>query len=66
MGETADQIVSDIERTREELKFNLQELEARAKAAADWHTHFERHTGAMVVAAAMGGALLALLLGGKR
>ena len=66
MGETADQIVSDIERTRDELKSNLQELEYRAKAAADWHTHYYKHTGAMVAAAAIGGGLLALLLGGRR
>ncbi len=63
MGETTDQIVNDIDHTREHLKSNLQELEERAKAAADWRSHFRKHPGPMVLAALVGGALLSSMLG---
>ena len=61
MGQTLDSIVSEIDRTREELKANLQELEARAKEVTDWRQQFRKHPGRMFGAAAIGGALLALM-----
>jgi len=63
MGETTDQIASDIEQTREHLKSNLQELETRVKNAVDWRGQFRKHPGAMTLAAFAGGALLSLLIG---
>jgi hypothetical protein len=63
MGQTPDQIVSDIDRTRENLRSNLQELETRAKEAADWRVQFRRHPERMALAALAGGALLSLLIG---
>jgi hypothetical protein len=59
MGKTADQIVSDIDLTREELKSNLEELETRMKSVTDWRTQFERHPGATLLTAAAVGFLLA-------
>lgn len=63
MGETSDQIVSEIDRTREELRSNFEELESRAKDVTDWRTQFRRHPGAMMVGALVGGMLLSMLLG---
>jgi hypothetical protein len=63
MGKTADQIVSDIDLTREELKSNLEELETRMKSVTDWRTQFERHPGKMAAAALVGGVLLSMMLG---
>ena len=62
MGQTTDQIETDIDRTREELRSNLEELETRAKAVADWRSQFENHPGAMIVAALVSGALLSSLM----
>ncbi len=63
MGQTPDQIVSEIDRTRESLRSNLLELETRAKEATDWRAQFRRHPEGMTLAALAGGALLSLLLG---
>ncbi len=63
MGQTTDQIESDIDQARAELKSNLEELETRAKSAADWRSQFRRHPGPMVVAAMVGGVLLSAMLG---
>lgn len=63
MGETTDEIATDIDQTREDLKLNLEELEMRAKAAADWRSHFRKHPGPMVLAALVGGALLSAMIG---
>jgi hypothetical protein len=63
MGKTADQIANDIDRTRQDLKSNLEELETRVRAAADWRDHFRRHPGAMAMAALVGGALLSSMIG---
>ena len=65
MGQTTDQIASEIHRTSDELKANLEELEARVKSAADWRAHFHKHPGPMAVAALVGGALISLMLGGR-
>ena len=63
MGQTSDQLAAEIDQTREDLRANFEELEARARDAADWRTHFRRHPEKMVAAALMGGVLLSLLLG---
>jgi hypothetical protein len=63
MGQTSDQIESEIERSREDLRANIEELEARVRNLTDWRKHFREHTGAMVVAAMVGGLLLSLLIG---
>lgn len=63
MGQTSDEIVSDIDLTREELRSNLEELETRAKDAADWRSHFRKHPGPMLAAALLGGAFLYALIG---
>ena len=62
MAQTPDEIVTQIDRTREDLKSNLQELESRAREAADWRSQFRKHPGGMLVAAVLGGALVALSL----
>jgi hypothetical protein len=63
MGQTSDQLVSEIDQTRENLRANFEELEMRAKDAADWRTHFRRHPDKMVLGAVLGGVLLSMLLG---
>jgi hypothetical protein len=63
MGQTADEIVNDIDRTRESLRANLEELESRAKEAADWRHHYRKHPGAMIAAAVLGGVVLSALFG---
>jgi hypothetical protein len=62
MGQTTDQIATDIARTRGDLKSNLEELETRVKDAADWRSQFRKHPGAMITAALVGGALLSGLI----
>jgi hypothetical protein len=63
MGKTTDEIVTDIDQTREELKSNLEELETRVKAVADWRVQVGRHPAAMIAAALLGGVLLSTLVG---
>jgi ElaB/YqjD/DUF883 family membrane-anchored ribosome-binding protein len=66
MGKTSDQINDDIEETRETLKSNLEELEARVKSATDWRRYVKRHPKAMVAAALASGVLLSTLIGKSR
>ena len=63
MGQTTDQIASDIHRKRADLKSNLEELETRLKTVTDWREQFRRRPGAMMVAALVGGVLLSSMLG---
>lgn len=63
MGQTTDQIATDIARTRDDLMSNLEELETRMKAVADWRGQFRRHPGAMIAVALVGGALLSAMIG---
>jgi hypothetical protein len=63
MGQTTDQITSEIHRASDELKSNLEELETRVKNAADWRAQFNKHPGPMTVAALVGGALISLVVG---
>ena len=65
MGQTTDQIATDIDQSREQLKSNLQELETRVKSAADWRSQFQKHPGRMVMAALVGGALLSSIFGAR-
>jgi len=63
MGQTTDQIASDIAQTRADLKSNLEELETRVKAVTNWRSQFRKHPGPMILAALIGGALLSLMIG---
>ena len=63
MGESSDQIATHIDQTREDLRFNLEELETRMKAVTDWRGHFRRHPGPMVIAALSAGVLLSAFIG---
>lgn len=62
MGQTTDEIESQIENEREDLKSNLEELESRVKSVADWRHYYRKHTGLMLGAACVGGVLLTTLL----
>ena len=66
MGQTTQQIESQIEDRREDLKANLQELETRVKSATDWRHQFQEHPGAMIAAAVGGGMLLSMMFGKRR
>jgi hypothetical protein len=61
MGQTTDQIETDIQHTREDLRSNLQELEQKVKSVTDWKEQFQNHPGTMVAAAFGAGALVATL-----
>src|SRR5689334_1411262 len=66
MDKTARQIETHIERTRDELGSNLQELEYRVRAATDWKQQFQKHPMTMIGAAFGGGVLLAAMLSNGR
>ena len=61
MGQTTDQIETDIKHTREDLRSNLQELEQKVKSVTDWKQQFQNHPGTMAAAAFGAGALVATL-----
>lgn len=65
MGETTQQIKAHISDTREDLGANLQELEQKVKAAADWKHHFQTKPMTMLGVAFGGGILLATMMGGR-
>jgi Protein of unknown function (DUF3618) len=60
MDQTADQIEEQIDRTRDRLGSNLDELKAKFESAIDWREHLRAHPRALVGAAFVGGALLAM------
>jgi hypothetical protein len=66
MGQTKEQIEREIERARGNLGSNLDALENKVKAVADWKEQFREHPTAMMGIAFGGGVLLAALVGGKR
>ena len=67
MGQTANQIETHIERTRNNLGSNLHELEYKIKSATDWKHHFQNSPMTMLGVAFGGGVFLATVLsGGKR
>jgi hypothetical protein len=51
MGQTSDDIRYDVERARERLGANLNELEYRIKSELDWRVQFRRHPWAFLGAA---------------
>ncbi len=65
-GQTANQIETHIERTRDNLGSNIHELEYRVKSATDWKHYFQNSPMAMMGAAFGGGILLAKMLGGGK
>ena len=65
MGETTNQIESQIESARDNLGSNLNELERKVKSATDWKQHFEAHPVTMLAVAFGGGIVLAMTMGGR-
>ena len=65
MGETTGQIESYIDSKRDDLGFNLKELEGKVKTIADWRQQFQRSPMTAVAIAFGGGIVLASMLGGK-
>lgn len=63
MGQTTEQIESEIDTSRRDLKSNLRELERRVRSATDWRGHFRKHTGVAMALAFGGGILLSAMLG---
>jgi uncharacterized protein involved in cysteine biosynthesis len=63
MGKTTDEIVTDIDQTRQELQSNIEELETRMKEITDWRSWVQRHPVPMIVLAMVGGVLLSSLAG---
>jgi hypothetical protein len=61
MGETARQIETRIEQTREDLGSNLRELESRVKSATDWREHFRSNPLLWAGVAFGGGVFLGTL-----
>ena len=66
MGERADQIEREINRTRDDLSGNFHELEQRVKTTFDWRSQFEERPGTMMAIAFGGGVLLSALLPTRR
>ncbi len=65
MDETAREIETHIDRTRERLGSNLRELEDKVDAATDWREHFRERPQLFLGAAFVGGAILATAIGAK-
>lgn len=65
MDERSDQIVDHIERQRNELGRNLDELQNKVRDAADWRSHFDKHPAVMIGIALGGGMLLGAMAGGS-
>ena len=63
MGQTTDEIVTDIDQRREDLKSNIEELETRVKEITDWRSYVRRHPVPTIVVAMMGGVVLSSLIG---
>ena len=63
MVEETDKIKQHIDKEREYLGRNLDEIEYRFKDATDLKAHFDRNTGLILGAAVAGGFLLSLTLG---
>lgn len=65
MDQNSDQIVNDIERQRDELGRDLDELQLKVKGATDWKAQFEKHPYYFIGAAFGGGLLLSSMTGGR-
>jgi hypothetical protein len=68
MGERADEIEQEINRTRGELNENFSELEEKVKNTFDWRAQFEERPMTFLAVAFGGGLLASALLpsGGRR
>lgn len=66
MGQTTEQIENQIEKTRDDLGANFQELEQKVKEITDWRHHYQNHPMALMGAAFGGGLLVAMIFGGTR
>ena len=66
MGQTTDQIETEIHKAREALRSNFEELENRVKAVTDWRQRFRKSPGTMFTAAFAVGALLATMARGRK
>ena len=66
MGKTANEIETHIDRTRDDLGSNIQELENKVKSLTDWKHHFKNNPMTMIGVAFGGGVLLAAVLGGEK
>jgi hypothetical protein len=66
VGEDTNQIERQIAAERSDLGRNIHELEHKAKALADWRTHYRNHTGIALGVAFGGGLLLGALTAGSR
>jgi hypothetical protein len=66
MGQTVHEIEGQIDRARERLGSNLDELEQRVDAATDWQTHFRAKPFVFLTAAVIGGAAAGAVLRNTR
>jgi hypothetical protein len=66
MGTTANQIENHIERTRENLGSNIQELEEKVRSVTDWRHHYQENPLTMIGLAFGGGVLIAGMIGGRK
>lgn len=64
MGEITSEIERDIVTERSELGRNLEELETKARALADWRTHYRNHAG-LALGVVFGTAVVAGALIGR-
>jgi hypothetical protein len=62
----SNRLVQEIAAEHESLGENLQELESRVRAVADWRGHVQRRPIAMLGLALGGGILLSALMGSPR
>jgi len=62
MGTNTDQIEREIERERDELGRNLEDLEFKAKELTDWKAHYRNHPAVFLGAAAGLGVLLGAVM----
>jgi len=57
VGTKSDEIVNQIDRQRDRLGQNLQELESRMRDVADWRAQYEKHPWAILGIAFVGGVV---------
>src|SRR5437588_12676023 len=66
MDEKSNQIIDEIETTRDRLGDNLSDLESKMREVTNWRTYYERHPMMFMGAALGGGFLLSqALIGGN-
>jgi hypothetical protein len=57
--QSVDSLERDVEHQKRSLKYNVEELQERARDAVDWRVQVQRHPLAMLGLAALGGLLVA-------